>query len=688
MTILNNNRIFSFFSLISSISFAGDFESKETAKTIAKLYQEQIFKESTSRFKTNIKIDGCNLISVNEYDDSFFRIDMDGFEKYPKETQALYEFLKNNGFIIKIGKIYPFKILKNKFPISAHLPLKKELINEYGGRTISAADSINFIMTTDENKSIFHETHTGIFLRNRNNNSKTISEDLLVDSTKAQELLNDLKSINSAITIRISTLKDLISRSTNIQDFLRKCAQLPEQLLPEITIKQLRENINQPLRNLKKFIDENEEIHNQRKDSIKFINPTPLDIMLLYSFYHFEESKLLGQTGSQLDFLNSFNELDDLSVANLLRPFAYEVLEKLSFKKPKKKKKKAKKKKTTSTKIVEASEDEEEPVTQSSENSRVDNSQILHEPASSLEKSLDEQKTPPKNQNFSSFVLHKDHRMLDTLARLLSRELCLSGEPTGSVSIALINDKGQDKLAVALKHTRRDVAPVLTGLKNVVTYSNILARKVKDNFNDFMKEKVSTIAEVDQNLLNKDHRDIKKSSHNRIEARQDIDKIKFHLYLASADTTPLKKRIKAILSKIDESNIILVDNALNYHSEIALADYLIEHGLELGFLAEKATAKKFQYIGNSIKMCSKCTGILRGVKNVLGFSESMIFHFRGSFNIGYPNYMIPARALKINHCDRFQLSTKLDQLGSPAKSVSNGELMLLQSHDVSDSEEG
>lgn len=277
---INNNQIFSFFLLISSISFAGDFESKETAESIAKLYQEQAINESPARLNKglSINIDGCSLISVNEIDNSFFHIHMD-FEKYPEETKELYRFLKSKGFITTIGKIYPFRILKNKLINKAHLPMKKEFIRAFKGtREPTEKECMHFIMTSDKN--IFHKTQDGIFLRNNlYNNGYSIDEKLPINSVRAQDLLEKLRLINQSISDRIKILKQLISESRDIQDFLNKVNQLPEQILPEIVIKQLQENSKQTLREFKNVISTHEDVHNQRVGSLKFINHAALFIL-------------------------------------------------------------------------------------------------------------------------------------------------------------------------------------------------------------------------------------------------------------------------------------------------------------------------------------------------------------------------------------------------------------------------
>lgn len=281
--------------------------------------------------------------------------------------------------------------------------------------------------------------------------------------------------------------------------------------------------------------------------------------------------------------------------------------------------------------------------------------------------------------------LNIEHCMLDAIARLLARELNLNWKGAGSVSVALINDHGHDKLAIALKYTRNDVEPVIKALNNIVIYSRKLATMYPD-YKTFIRKKKQIIKDADMAIKSSDE-PLRDMYILRIGARQEIDKIRFNKFLTTNSTTTVQARIKRLfVDGLNLNNVILVDNTLNYHSEIAMTEFLLNGQFKLETCTK--SQRSYQYIGNSIKICSKCNAILNGGDGVKGYNkhESLLIFFRGSYDVGYPNYMVPERSLKLNHCSPLDMVYRLDKLGIPSKTISKNELILRENVDVSEGE--
>jgi hypothetical protein len=247
--------------------------------------------------------------------------------------------------------------------------------------------------------------------------------------------------------------------------------------------------------------------------------------------------------------------------------------------------------------------------------------------------------------------------------------------------VTLINQEGRDKLAIALKHTRADIRPIIEALKNIVYYSQHLAKNTTYH-QQFINKNKMAIKAINAKLEAGCN---ERSLHNeRARLRQEIDKLRINRFLKS-DSTPLSMRLQVLLSDINRANVVLVGNALNYHSEIAMAEFLIDGNYRLEL---SAGSPSYQYIGNSINICSKCKGILHGGHKVIGYNQvtALPVFFRGSYDVGYPNYMIPTRTIEINRSNRVEMMHRLDALGVHSGKITLSRMVLLQNCEVSDSD--
>lgn len=316
-----------------------------------------------------------------------------------------------------------------------------------------------------------------------------------------------------------------------------------------------------------------------------------------------------------------------------------------------------------------------------------------------------------------SIELKKEHRILDTIARLLIQELRRNGIDLGSVSIALIREDGIDKLAVAFKRYPiecEDTEWFFQALNNLLYYS----------INSWNEEEYISAEKrnfrIAMYYLNYPMKN-SWASYQKLVARQNIDKTKFKKFLLmDFRTLPgndicrriqkifvekyLNERGRLIISanKLDAENILLVNNLpvkknISYHSEIALAEYLLDNRLYLGHLETDNSIKPYQYIGSSFKMCSMCNAVIRGRISkdgnllIKGYNQHpdipLLIFLRGNYDFFYPKYLITKRTRELNPCELFILEYNLRYSSKPSNSVQLGKIIIEQSVDISDTDE-
>ena len=175
------------------------------------------------------------------------------------------------------------------------------------------------------------------------------------------------------------------------------------------------------------------------------------------------------------------------------------------------------------------------------------------------ENNLKQQINPTQNK-----LIKKGHRLMDTLARLLSREIGIGiGDTAGSISLALIPNNGDVKLIISTKSTRSN-KQLLLALQNVIKYSNKLYNSVND-LNKYIKNEKRNITNI-----------IDQSSNIWKNHRQNIDKIKLAIALNARNSVDnIELLLVNILNNFNEQNVIILDNPFNLHSELNIINYLL-----------------------------------------------------------------------------------------------------------------
>lgn len=336
--------------LFINISWALDSYDENKAMSLSNDYVTMALKESQTN--SGISITGCRQISPKEVLESFFSIDNTNIDKYPTETQRLFTFMKRLGLIVELGQINPHSLFSKTDPNAEEIKFQTEFFEALGPiSAITPTNRINYIIKPGHNSAIFSDRKFGFFLRNKNNPICAVSsgfnqDPLFQTDPYIIDAFERIKKINVKIARRLNLFKEILNTSKNKKDVFIKLKSSKEKLLPEIVIEQIAAlQLPDIIKRLKKANDTALNLIGERNIAIDTIYPTKIDALLLYSFYHFEESGVLTINKSkQFEILNCFGDFNHLSITNILRPFAYDALEKLSFnKKPVKKKRRAKK---------------------------------------------------------------------------------------------------------------------------------------------------------------------------------------------------------------------------------------------------------------------------------------------------------------------------------------------------------
>jgi hypothetical protein len=175
--------------------------------------------------------------------------------------------------------------------------------------------------------------------------------------------------------------------------------------------------------------------------------------------------------------------------------------------------------------------------------------------------------------------------------------------------------------------------------------------------------------------------------------RNKIDKIKFMKSLSNEHpSTELEIRFKNLFaSGYENLNLVILGNPFNFHSEINLANFLIDGVKKLGAISTNEGDVAYQYIGGSILNCGGCSALFKGCKNIAGINErvstyKILIFSRGNYNCRYPNFSLPKWAININQ-SRGKIYWALDECMMRTKDISNEEISILQQAELSDSDD-
>jgi hypothetical protein len=446
--------------------------------------------------------------------------------------------------------------------------------------------------------------------------------------------------------------------------------------------------------------------------------PGQIDIMILYLFYFFEESKkntLVGIT-RKVDLVNAFADIEELSVSALLSEYAHQIMEALGidphpkFQEIKPVPKKANKKQNEINTPPQKKNNVTEKIQQPFKSQEIEKAVVVTEKDSAL---IPKKLSPPTmqlNDEISSkgkwlnslanqggtnirIKLEKGHRSLDTLARLLSREMAFGGDcgPVGSVSVALFSTGGKNKLLISTKDNRANNNAFIA-LTKVISYSNKLGLYVKD-FEAFLELRKRELKEIALELKScTNDKEEAKLIKRKYQARQDIDKIKLYLSLNYKGDDKIRQLFKTTLSNISVNNVVIIKNPFNLHSELNAIKYLLENNFILSYTASASGLPvPYQYIGGSILNCAKCSALIKGGENIVGINsksdnQNLVFFSRGNYRMGYPNFVIPKWSSQINNKSKIDMAEALDKLSSPASKLSVKTLMQIQDASLSESE--
>ena len=729
----------------SAAKESADFYNSIT-QTIAKKNIEMVIESGASssnqtayHFNMGIQaaLDGIGIIVLTkDFDDSFFNLDTDAVGKYTPMLTKLYQFLLENGFLVEIGSLYPHKILKSSSPIKTVRQFHEKLRPFYTQVFEHLEEGTRTTVLLLNNKNyLFHKTEKGIFFRNKLFSSAitppTHVEELFTEKDDLVLLLEKMHEINRTIVGKVVTLSDVFNSYFSAQkasmddartafSALIEHEDTPPILKKRLTRSLVRDNIKDLAEALKVHLKNAKEVAESRRDSLQNISPAPIDIFLLYSMYLFEESKTDLFGPKSFPVLESFTDIDDLSISQLLAAPAHQVMEQLGINleddvepthnnnkkstpvhkkktkasKPKKGQKKAKKPVAKIVHKVERDDESEESEEKAHEIPSSTASFFSPEnlSTSSLKKTKPIIYSLSDTSNSLSIPLEigKGHRMLDRIARLLAAELALDIEHSaGSLSLALLPAESGDKIVISAKANRANQY-LIENLLSVIKQAQTMAKDAHLDDIPQLKEQFTTTWQG----LSEDTAMAKaRPLLNQVHAlRKTIDLKKLALlFYNHAPHDPILLSLYKLLPNLKAESVIILDNPFNWHSEMVMAQYLRRAKKKLGTITTDLGTLPYQYIAGSLLNCAQCNAILRGGQNIVGLNRApkveMALFSRGAYNALYPGYVIPLYPCHLNHVNRSELSERLGKIeGEKIEVMSRISRIKMQYSALSDSD--
>lgn len=292
-----------------------------------------------------------------------------------------------------------------------------------------------------------------------------------------------------------------------------------------------------------------------------------------------------------------------------------------------------------------------------------------------IEKKIDEklkekiEEIDIKPTNF--FEIKKEHRILDTIARLLAEELS-NDINSPSYSVAWVKNRlGKTALAVAINEKKYlNKGNLVKALRNIRKDSFLLANSTRGDLNKFIKEKVLVLNE----LIKKIEKTKNKYKFRRLEKeyhliRKDVDLIKLF-----QSTLPKGKKynpkVAKFLNNINKDNCLLLDSYDSIiHSELSVVRYILETNSYFGYIKNSRNEDiPYQYIGSSKKSCAKCVSLINGKNDLIGINNltdktHMAIFLRGYNPYAYPGkYFIPGWSKRINNKSEKWIKKQLKDL--------------------------
>lgn len=293
------------------------------------------------------------------------------------------------------------------------------------------------------------------------------------------------------------------------------------------------------------------------------------------------------------------------------------------------------------------------------------------------------------------FVIKKEHRILDTIARLLAQELS-NDINSPSYSVAWVKNKsGKTALAVAINEKKYlNKKNLIKALRNIRDNSFSLANYTKGDLDEFIKKNVLALNELVEKIENcKNKNELRRLKKKYHKIRNDVDLIKLF-----QSTLPKGKKynpkVAKFLNNINRNNCLLLDSYdSTIHSELSVIRYILETNSYYGYIKNSNGHEiPYQYIGNSKKCCAKCTSLINGKHDLIGINNltdktHMAFFFRGHNPYSYPGkYYIPGWSKRINDKPEKWIKKQLKDLPWINK-LEKGQKFVLTLEDISQSDD-
>lgn len=639
-----------------------------------------------------------DVITNDEFKAGFFEV-MPKVITRSKSTElyALYHFLKRTGFVRNLYEVKYINFVKSpdlveSFPqiyemaleamnVQTMAELTKLCISEPRLNTYfyPSPNFVNHNNLTSENPGFFLRKNSPMNIDDvsphlhwffeSNEETKKLANDVLANAQRANTRINAIRNFLQELTNRSARAKvSELLRSDLVPDAYKKIiAKIAD---PKVAIAKVSKDIE---------ADRFTALH--RIIGLKQINHSRVDLLMLYAFYLFEESEKLSANANELQTIINLLDGEIYGAAEILQPIAHDVLTKLGFQLST----------HTPQNNVEAEPAQEEEGTTSEDKPLPEDNPLPTNkklPSSKKAPLCSVRDTECPNKKY--LTLTREHRRLDTLARLVANEIHYDAArpDAGTIALALVDINGVDHLVITQKRRTQPIH-LINALKDVLTVSRDYFAQLHD-VEDKLIQLQKKAREVKERLLTSDDdRALIKAFY---ETRLAIDRIKFMKMISSTHKPgTIQARLSNLFGNgngIGDSRVTVLENLYSQHPEINVADYVIKNGMHLDATPE--SNNKYQYIGLSMLNCGMCDAMLRGNFGLRGINESnarITIFTRGHYNYGYPHYSFPNRCCQINNLRPVEIRSVLnDNVLLPNETTKKTHLTAIQNADISDSD--
>lgn len=278
----------------------------------------------------------------------------------------------------------------------------------------------------------------------------------------------------------------------------------------------------------------------------------------------------------------------------------------------------------------------------------------------------------------AKFVPSWEQRRLDTISRLLNRQLLWNHKSPGATSVSTVLIDNQLHFLIATKNNV-DKRSIISALQILIARADELSQT---DLKGYQKYWLTTLNDKIKILTaNSFHGDVLAATREITDLRINVDMGKFTKLI---NQSPTNRRFHAdMASALRGENIIFVNNSAKCHPEMAIMEFFFE-------LGDKRITPA--YIGSHLLNCGCCHCLMFGRKKgkatIIGLAQGLApVYSRGYFSGRYNGYIIPNICLTRNNISVRGMWSKLHANTTMLEDMSlfTKEEFLMKQADISES---